>query len=110
MEPELRGRIINVNSEMDIFNYFCGVAILELVLRHKNQKPSTTACLRKKVPGLILVTLNALRLDKNFDLILDKVLKDANPLQLTCLCHVSKRDQPKFSLKTKFQLMNTFAM
>ena len=77
-EPELRGRIIDVKSQMDTFNYFYRVTILELVLHHSDnysgilQKPLTTASQGKEVAGLTLVTLNSLRSDENFDLIWDK--------------------------------------
>ena len=52
-KPELRGRIIGIKSRMDAFDYFYGVAILKLELRHSGnlsktlQKPSTTACHEK---------------------------------------------------------------
>ena len=90
LEPELRGPIIGVKSYMDTFNYFYGVTKLELVLR----KPSTTACHGKKVAELTLVTLNYLRSDEIFYLTRDKVLKDANTLQLTEASLLRKRKKP----------------
>ena len=72
---------------MDTFNYL-KVTILELVLRHNDnfsrtfQKPPTTACQGKEVADLTLVMLISLRSDEMLDLIWEKVLKDANFLQL----------------------------
>ena len=69
---------------MDTLNYFYEVTILELVLRHSDnvsrtlQKPATTACLDKQFADLTLATLNTLRSDEIFELIWDRVLKDAN--------------------------------
>ena len=48
-EPEIKGRIIGVKSQMNTFNYFYGVTILQLVLRHSDnlfktlQKSSLTS-------------------------------------------------------------------
>ena len=88
MELKLSGRIIGVKCQIDTFNYFYGVTILELVLRQNDnfsrtlQKPPTTACQGKEVADLTLVMLISLRSDEMLDLIWEKVLKDANSLQL----------------------------
>ena len=55
LEPEIKGRIIDVKSQMNTFTYFCGVTILQLVLRHSDnlsktlQKPSLTSCQGKEL-------------------------------------------------------------
>ena len=84
LKLKLSGWIIGVKSGMDTLNYFYEVTILELVLRHSDnlsrtlQKPATTACLDKQFADLTLITLNTLRSDEIFELIWDRVLKDAN--------------------------------
>ena len=89
LKLKLIGRIIGVTSHMDTLNYFYGVMILELVLQHNGnlsrtlQKPPTTACQGNEVADLTLVTLISLGSDEIFDLIWNRVLKDANALQVT---------------------------
>ena len=39
LEPEIKGKIIGVKSQMNTFNYFYGVTILQLVLRHVTIHP-----------------------------------------------------------------------
>ena len=34
LEPDFKGRIIGVKSQMNTFKYFYGVTILQLVLKH----------------------------------------------------------------------------
>ena len=75
---------------MDTFNYFYGVTILELVL----WQPSATVCHGKKVAELTFVTLSSLRSDEIYYLIRDKVLKDANTLQLTEASLLLKQKKP----------------
>ena len=36
LEPEFKGTVIGVKSQMNTFNYFYGVTILQLVLRHSD--------------------------------------------------------------------------
>ena len=54
LEPEIKGTVIGVRSQMNTFNYFYGVTILQLVLRHSDnlskilQKSSLNFCQGKK--------------------------------------------------------------
>ena len=41
LEPEIKSKIIGVKSQMTTFNYFCGVTILQLFLRHSNNLSKT---------------------------------------------------------------------
>ena len=41
LEPEIKSRIIGVKSQMTTFDYFYGVTILQLVLRHSDNLSKT---------------------------------------------------------------------
>ena len=55
LEPEIKGKIIGVKSQMNTFNCFYGVTILQLVLGHSDnlpktlQKSSLTSCPGKEI-------------------------------------------------------------
>ena len=40
-EPEIKGRIIGVKSQVNTFNYFYGVTMLQLVLKHSDNLSKT---------------------------------------------------------------------
>ena len=67
LEPEIKGRIFCVKSQMTTFDCFYGVTILQLVLRDSDnlsktlQKSSLTSCQRKEIADLTLQTINSLR-------------------------------------------------
>ena len=66
LEPEIKGRIFCVKSQMTTFDCFYGVTILQLVLRDSDnlsktlQKSSLTSCQRKEIADLTLQTINLL--------------------------------------------------
>ena len=66
LEPEIKGRIIGVKSQMKTFNYFYGVIILQLVLRHSDNlsktlpKSSLTSFQGKEIVSLTLQAINSL--------------------------------------------------
>ena len=74
LEPEIKGRIIGVKSQVNTFNYFYGVTMLQLVLRHSDnlsktlQKFSLTSCQGKEIADLTLQTINSLRSESEFEL------------------------------------------
>ena len=68
LEPEIKGRITGVKSQINAFNYFYGVIILQLVLRHSDtvlfktlKKSSLTSCQGKEIADLTLQTINSLQ-------------------------------------------------
>ena len=75
MEPEIKGRIIGVKSQMKTFNYFYGVIILQLVLRHSDnlsktlQKSSLTSFQGKEIVSLTLQAINSLWSESEFELL-----------------------------------------
>ena len=48
LEPEIKGIIIGVKSQMNTFNCFYGVTILQLVLGHSDNLPKTENFDRKR--------------------------------------------------------------
>ena len=98
-EPEIKGRIIGVKSQMNTFNYFYGVTILQLVLRHSDnlfktlQKSSLTSWQGKEIADLALQTINSLRSESEFELPWQKMVQQAEILEIT---------QPSPPLKRKW--------
>ena len=78
LEPEIKSRIIGIKSQMITFDYFYGVTILQLVLRHSDnlsktlQKFSLTSCLVKEIADLALQTINSLRSESELQLLWKK--------------------------------------
>ena len=79
MEPEIKGRITGVKSQINAFNYFYGVIILQLVLRHSDtvlfktlKKSSLTSCQGKEIADLTLQTINSLQSKSKFEILLQK--------------------------------------
>ena len=66
LEPEIKGSIFCVKSQMTTFDCFYGVTISQLVLRDSDnlsktlQKSSLTSCQRKEIADLTLQTINLL--------------------------------------------------
>ena len=64
LKPEIKGRIIGVKNLWNTLNYFYGVAMLQLVLRHSDnffttlQKSSLNSCREKEITDLTLQTIN----------------------------------------------------
>ena len=75
LEPETKNRIFGVKSQMTTFDYFYGVTILQLVLRHSDnlsktlQKSSLTSCQGKEIADLTLQTIISLRSESEFELL-----------------------------------------
>ena len=75
LEPEIKSRIIGGKSQMITFDYFYGVTILQLVLRHSDnlsetlQKFSLTSCQVKEIADLALQTINSLRSESELQLL-----------------------------------------
>ena len=81
LEPEIKGRIIGVKSQMNTFNYFYRVTILQLVLRHSDnlsktlQESSLTSCQGKEIAELTLQTINSS--ENEFELLWQKTVQQA---------------------------------
>ena len=86
LDPEIRGRIIRVQSQMHLFNYFFGVYILQLLLRHSDnlskslQNQRTSACNGHSIAALSIKTLEKSGRDDTFDLLWHNVMHEAELL------------------------------
>ena len=81
MEPEIKDRIIDVKSQMNILIYFYGVTILQLVLRQSDN--FLTSCQGKEIVDMILETINLLRTEGKIELLLQKTVHQAEVLEIT---------------------------
>ena len=75
--PEIKGSIIGAKFQMNTFNYFCGVTILQLVLRHSSNlsKFSLRSCQGKQLASLALQTINSLWWESEFELLRKKIVQ-----------------------------------
>ena len=86
LDPEMRGRIIGVQAQMVKFEYFFGISILQILLRHSDnlsktlQSPKITASEGQKLSNLTVKTLISLRSDTLFNNLWEKLKKEANTL------------------------------
>ena len=100
MEPEIKGRTIGAKSQMNTFNYFYVVTILQLVLRHSDnlskllQKSSLTSCQENEIVDLTLQTINSLRSESKFELLWQKTVQQAEVLEITRPSLPRKRKRP----------------
>ncbi|XP_074641139.1 zinc finger MYM-type protein 1-like [Tubulanus polymorphus] len=82
-DTDTKARIIGVQSQMKQWDFFWGVNLARLVLRHADnlsktlQNPNLTAAAGQKCAMDTLSTLRAIRTDRDFDLFYDTVLKMA---------------------------------
>ncbi len=78
---EMRSRIRGVASCMQSFDFFFGVLLSELILRHSDnlsktlQSPKVSAAEGQSIAKMTLVTLKSIRSESSFELFWDKVLK-----------------------------------
>ena len=54
LEPEIKSRIIVLKSQMTTFDYFYGVTILQLVLRHSDNLSKTLLLLLVREKKLLI--------------------------------------------------------
>ena len=93
LEPQIKGRIIDVKSQMNIFNYFYGVAILQLVLIQSDNLSKT---LQKTL---------------EFELLWQKMVQQAEVLEITQPCLPRKRKRPaKLLNENRVSLDDEFLM
>ena len=98
LEPDIKGWIIGVKGQMNAFNNFYGVIVLQLVLTHSDnlsktlQKPPLTSFQGKESADLTLKTINTLRWESEFEILWQKTAQQAAVLEIT---------QPSLPLKRK---------
>ena len=87
LKPEIKDRITDLKRQINTVNYFYGVAILQLVLRHSDnlsktlQKSSCISCQGKEIDDLTLQTINSLRSESGFKLLWQKTVQQAEVLE-----------------------------
>ena len=85
-ETEMRARIMSVRSYMETFDFFFGISLGELVLRHSDnlsrtlQSPRLSAAEGQKIIKMTVQTLESLRKEDKFDLFWTKVVKKSSDL------------------------------
>ena len=101
LEPEIKGRITGVKSQINAFNYFYGVIILQLVLRHSDtvlfktlKKSSLTSCQGKEIADLTLQTINSLQSKSKFEILLQKMVQQEAVLEIPQSSLPLKRKRP----------------
>ena len=87
-DAEMRSRIIGVSTTMRSFNFFFGVVLGELILRHSDHLSRTlqgshiSAAERQKIAAMTVKTLQSLRNDENFRLFWSKTIARAHELDV----------------------------
>ena len=87
-ETEMKARIHGVRSQMQQFDYFWGVTLGELILRHTDnlsrtlQKVDISAAEGQNIAGLTVKALQSLRTDNNFPLFWEKTTREADRLKV----------------------------
>ena len=102
LEPEIVSITIGVKSEMNTFNYFYGVTISQLVLRHSDNlsktllllKSSLTSCEGEEIAGLTMQTKNSLPSESEFELLWQKMVQQTEILEITQPSLLRKRKRP----------------
>ena len=89
MEPEIQGRVICVESQMNTFNYFYRVTILQLVLRQWQfiqstlQKSCFISSQKKEIADLTLQTMYSLQSESELEILWQKTIQQAEVLEIT---------------------------
>ena len=100
-ETEMKARIHGVQSQMQQFDFFWGVTLGELILRHTDnlsralQKADVSAADGQKIAGLTVKTLQSLRTDCNFQLFWEKTIRDADRLKVNRPSLPRRRKTPR---------------
>ena len=100
-DTEIKARIRGVQSQMSKFDFYYGVVLGELILRHTDnlsrtlQKSDISAAEGQNVAGLVVKTLQSLRSDNSFKLFWEKTNKEASDLGVTEPCLPRQRKTPR---------------
>ena len=88
LDPAMRGRIIGVQSQMHCFDYYFGVYVLQLLLRHSDnlskalQNSEMSVCEGLTLAAISIKTLEKTRNGDSFDSIWDLIKRNAESLDL----------------------------
>ena len=100
LDTEVKSRIIGVRHQMETFDYFFGVQLSNLVLRHSDnlsktiQKPTLSVGDCQTLASLSIKTMQRLRSDDSFDLFWVNVNSKADKLEIAPPELPRKRKRP----------------
>ena len=101
LQPELRGRIIGVQAQIETFEYYFGVTIMQKILGNSDnlprsiQSPDLTATDAKYLANCAVETLEKIRNDRDFDLFWNNLNEKADSLDLREPKQPRKRKVPQ---------------
>ena len=78
-DPSIKARIIGIQAQFRMFNYFFGVLLGELILRHSDnlsktlQSTKLSASEGQRIAEMTVIALGSLRNEREFDLFWEKV-------------------------------------
>ena len=97
LNPEVRARVNGVKSQMQSFDYYFGICIGELILKHADnlsktlQSSTISAAEGQQVAGSSVATLAKLRSDEQFSLFWESIKIKALNLEISEPCLVRMR-------------------
>jgi len=100
-DTEMKSRIQGVASCMESFDYFFGISLGELLLRHSDnlsktlQSSSMSAAEGQKIAEMTVITLQSIRSDEQFLLFWDLTKKKATELDINDPKLPRRRKQPR---------------
>ena len=101
LQPEICGRIIGVQAQMETFEYYFGVTIMQKILAHSDNlsrsilSPDLIATEMKYLANCTVETLEKIRNDRNFDLLWNDLNEKADSLDLREPKQPRKRKVPQ---------------
>ena len=101
LDAEVRSRIIGVRAQMESFNYFFGISIGELVLKHGDnlstalQNESISAAEGQRLASMTVTTLTKIRDTEQYDLFWQLITKKASALNVSEPTLSRKRKAPQ---------------
>lgn len=102
-DTDMKARINGVASQMRSFNYFYGVCLGHLILRHSDnlsktlQKTDISAAEGQEVTSMTLTSLQLIRNDSNFQLFWQRVCMEAQKFDVSEPCLPRRRKAPRRS-------------
>ena len=121
LDSAMRDRIIRVQRQAHCFNYYFGVYVLQLLLRHSDslsialQNSERSACEGQTLAAISIKTLGKTRNDDSFDSILDLIKGNAELMDLpqptiprkceNSAKHLGEQEYPQYNDITEEELM-----
>ena len=101
LDAEIRSRITGVKAQMESFNYFFGISVGELVLKHGDnlskalQNESISAAEGQRLASLTVTTLTKIRDAEQYDLFWQLITRKASALDVSKPTLPRKRKAPQ---------------